>query len=192
MSAQLPPDANIPSAIYELATSHRLGTPLKRQRRRAVQIFLMCELLFCIALFGWLSYIIYGYIAFTILSHTYPNINSVPDNQLANYLWLQGLHDNLWLYTLQTLVPFLSLMSSSHPVFVAYRTKLYLCTDGLLKIYKKKDEVVRWYEVKELYTTNGKVTKLVRRDGSEISLPLWLLSTRGQTLNAVTRAPCPI
>lgn len=41
MIAQLTPDANIPSSIYELAASHKLGTPIKKQKRKAVQIFLI-------------------------------------------------------------------------------------------------------------------------------------------------------
>lgn len=143
-------ERNIPPQIYELAAISRAGAPLKRQKRRFVQIFLVGELLFGIVLLGWICYNIYGYIAFIILSQTYPTVTSVPDNQLENYLWLQGLHDNFWLDTLQIAAPFLSLIGSSFPLFTAYRTKLYLCTDGLLQVTRKKDEKVslglaEWY-----------------------------------------------
>lgn len=45
MTAQLPQDSNISPQVYELATSHGVGTPLKRQNRKLVQILLIafCE-----------------------------------------------------------------------------------------------------------------------------------------------------
>ena len=185
MNTHLEPDSNIPSYIYEIAASHGVGIPLKRQRRRFVQIFLFFELLFVLALLGWFGYNIYGYIAFTLLSHAYPNINSVPDNQLDTYFWLQNLHDNFWLHSLQIIATSLIPISKSFPFFLAYRTRLYICTDGLLKIYRGKEEAIRWNEVKELITTHGKVTGLVKRDGANISLPQLLMSGRDKSLNTL-------
>lgn len=183
MSIQQLSEKNIPSQVYELAAEHEVGIPLKRQRRRFIQIFLLFVLLMSIAWLGWLGYNIYGYLAFLVLSRTYPTINSVPDNQLGNYLWLQGIHDNFWIYTLQITASYLSLLSSAFPIFAAARTKLYLCSDGLLIITRKKVEAVRWDGVKEFFTRNGKVTKLVRRDASSVELPFVLVSGRANTLN---------
>lgn len=186
---QLQPERNIPSQIYELAARYSVGTPLKRQRKRSntiVLIFIVLSVLFCI---WWIGYNMYGYIAFSILSHTYPDINSVPDNQLENYHRLQAIHDHSWLYTFRVAGPLLAAISWLIALFSAYQTKLYICTDGLLKIYKKKDEAIRWDEVKELYLTKGNVTRLVKQEGSDVFLSPFLVDKRLNTLliDEVTR-----
>lgn len=183
MSTQESFEKPISPQVYELATNHGVGVPLKRQSRRFVQIFLLFVLLFSLVWLGLLGYTIYGYIAFMLLAHTYPTINSVPDNQLGNYLWLQVRHDDFWSDILQITAAYLSLLSSAFPMFSAARTKLYLCSDGLLILTRKKVEAVRWDDVKEFFTRNGKVTKLVRRDGSSIELPFLLVSGRANMLN---------
>lgn len=175
-------DHSIPAQIYELASSYRVGTPRKRQRRSFIQIVLLFEILFGLFLLGWIGYDIYGYVAFSLLSHTYPDVNSVPDNQLGTYLQLQAIHDQFWPYMLQTVASLLVLSGHSVAFFSASRTKLYICTDGLLKIRKKKDEAVRWDEVKELYLANNKVIRLVKREGGEIFLPALLLDKALTTL----------
>lgn len=185
MNTHLPSEKSIPPQVYELAASHEVGIPLKRQRRRFVQIFLLFVLLFSITWLGWIGYNVYGYIAFILLFHTYPSINSVPDTQLENYLWLQGIHDHFWIYTLQITASYLSLLSSAFPVFSAARTKLYLCSEGLLIITRKKGEAVRWDNVKEFFTRNGKIIKLVKRDGNSVELPFLLVAGRANTLNPV-------
>src|SRR5258706_2310110 len=152
---QLQPDSNIPVQVYELATSHGIGTPLKGQRRRVIQILIIVVGIFML---WWLGYTIYGYIA---------------------------LHDNSWQDMLQYAAALLGLMSQYSIFSSAYRTKLYMCTDGLLKIYKQKDEAVRWDEVKELYIANGNVTRLVKQDGSDFLLPQLLMSSGDKTLNTL-------
>jgi hypothetical protein len=152
---QLQPDSNIPLQVYELATSHGIGTPLKGQRRRVIQILIIVVGIFML---WWLGYTIYGYIA---------------------------LHDNSWQDMLQYAATLLGLMSQYSIFSSAFRTKLYVCTDGLLKIYKQKDEAVRWDEVKELYMANGNVTRLVKQDGSDFLLPQLLMSGGDKTLNTL-------
>ncbi|HEU5231196.1 MAG TPA: DUF6585 family protein, partial [Ktedonobacteraceae bacterium] len=196
MSTQLQPDSNIPPQVYELAAMRGVGSPLKRRRRKLIQVFLIIILLLAIALLGWLGYNIYGYIAFLIISQTYPSVESVPDNQLDTYLWLQTLHDGFWLFLLQFIGMLLSLFGSAFTFLEAYRAKLYICTDGLLKIYGKKDEAVRWDEVKEFYTINGTIIRLVKQDGSKISLPHLLMGGRDKSFNTfisdeVTRCLLP-
>lgn len=185
MIAQLQPDARIPPQVYELASSHGVGTPLKRHKRKSIQIVLVIGLLALLFLVGWFCYNIYGYIAFIILSRTYPNINDVPPDRLDNYLWLQVIHDNFGTDMLQISAPLLAIVGRVFPFYPAYRTKLYICTDGLLKVYKKKDQAIRWDEVKELYTTNGNVTKLVKQDGSSFELPSLLMSGSGKTISTL-------
>jgi hypothetical protein len=100
----------------------------------------------------------------SILSHTYPNVNNVPDNQLNKYLQLQGLHDSFWPGGIQLILGLLGVIARCAPFFSAYRTKLCICTDGLLKIYTGKDEAVRWDEVKELYILQGNQAGETRRE----------------------------
>ena len=78
MITQLQPDPNVPSKIFELANSHGVGIPLKRHKRIFLQIVVVIELLVLLFLVGWFCYNVYAYIAFSMLSHTYPNINDVP------------------------------------------------------------------------------------------------------------------
>jgi len=183
--AQLQPDSSIPSHIYELATYHDVGIPLKMQRKRLILIFHVLALIVGIAEMVWLGYTIYGYIAFTILSHTYPNPASVPDSQASNYFWLQAIHDNFWQNNLQEIAVWLRLLSFRSNFYSAYRTKLYLCIEGLLKIYKKKVEAVRWNEIKELYIPGGNLTRLVKQDGSDFILPRSLMVGRDKRITNV-------
>jgi hypothetical protein len=182
---QIQPDSNIPPHIYELATTHHVGTPLKKQRRRLLQIVLILEILFGLCLLGLLGYYIYGYVAFNFLLHTYPDINSVPDNQLDHYISLQALHDQFWPNILQETSLLLTWLGQFMVFYVPVRTQLYFCTDGLLKIGRKKVEAVRWDEVKDLYSPRGSVTRLVKEDGSDLSFPQLLLSGRRNTLNTL-------
>lgn len=86
---------------------------------------------------------------------------------------------------LQIAAPLLTIGGNFFTIYRPYRTKLYICTDGLLKIYKKKDEAIRWDEVKELYTTGGNVAKMVKQDGNSFELPSLLMSGRSKTINTL-------
>lgn len=176
MVIQLQPDPKLPAQVYELANSNEAGTPLKRLRRRFIEIVFAFGVLCFIAAIGYMGYDIYAYIAFIYLSHIYPNVNSVPANQLDNYLWLQVLHDNFWRHILTSAI----LLGHSLTIYItflqAYRTRLYICTEGLLKIYKKKIEAIRWDAVKEFDLAQNYVSKLVKQDGSTFIFPSLLIS----------------
>jgi len=172
--SQLRPDSNIPPHIYELAASHNVGTPLKRQRSSLVQIIGILGIITIAAFIGWLCYDIYTYIAFIRFSQIYPNFNSIPSNQLDTYFWLQGQYNNFWLNVVQIIAILLGLVSRPQ-VYIALRTKLYICSDGLLKIYKKKDDATRWDEIKEYYLKENKVSRLAKADEGEITLPPFLM-----------------
>lgn len=131
---------------------------------------------------GMLVYSVYGLIAFIFLSQIYPNINSVPDNQLGNYTWLQGIHDDFWRFSLGLLSPLLSFAGIYLPLASANRTQLYICTDGLLKIYKKKDEAIRWDEIQVLSSPIVNTLWLVSNSGKVFTLPLLLIAGRNKTL----------
>ena len=182
MISQLQPESTIPSQIYELAVKHNVGTPLRRYRNKSTRVFVVVFALIFLALLGMLVYSIYGFIAFIFLSQTYPNINSVPDNQLDNYIWLQGIHDDFWRSSLGLLSPLLSFASFYLPLASANRTQLYICTDGLIKIYKKKEEVIRWDEIQVLSSPIAKTLWLVSNSGKVFTLPLLLISERNKTL----------
>lgn len=193
---QLRPDTNIPSQIYELTSIHNIGMPLKKYQRR---LFAIISLILIIAIFYCLymiCYDIYGYIAFMGLSHTYPNINDVPSNQVANYIQLQVLHDNFWQDIQQITNLLIIAMGNLLILYPVSQIKLYVCSNGMLKIYKKKDLAICWDEVKELHTTLGNVTKLVKLDGSSFELPALLMSGYDKTINTlildeITRSSLP-
>lgn len=182
MNTPYPADQRIAPQIYELANTHGVGIPLRRPKRLSTQIIFILIVLFTILCFGWIFYQIYGYIVFVILSQQYPNVNTVPIDQLANYLWFQSLHDEFWPDMVQAMSPLVGALSALLAYYPAYKTKLYICTDGLLKIFRRKDEAIRWDKVKEFYTTNGRVTSLVRLDESRLELPVMLISGRDTTI----------
>jgi len=173
--SQLRPDGNIPTRIFELAAKHNVGMPLERQRSSLVQILGVVGIIVIAAFVGSLCYNVYEYIAFIRFSQIYPNFNSVPPNQLNTYFWLQAQSNNFWQNLLQTSFPLLGLVSRPQ-VYFALRTKLYICSDGLLKIYKKNDEAIRWDEVKEYYLKGSKVSRLFKADEGEITLPPLLMN----------------
>jgi hypothetical protein len=180
MIPQPQPAQNIPSRIYELAISHNVGAPLKRHRNNIVQIILIFDLLAGILVLGWLGYVLYGYVAFSILAHTYPNINTVPDTQLDNYTGLQALHDDVWSNILLAAAPVLTLLGQYMTFSSTNNVQLYICADGLLKIERKKDEAIRWDAIKELYPPIGSRNRvrLVKQDGSNFLLPSTLVSSQ--------------
>ncbi|GHO59628.1 DUF6585 family protein [Ktedonobacter robiniae] len=187
MINQLQPESTIPSQIYELAVKHNVGTPLKRSNNKFAQVFTIVVAIFFLIQLGMLGYHIYGFIAFIFLSQTYPNVNSVPDNQLENYAWLKSLHDDFRQSSLQLISPLLAILNIYLPFASASRTRLYICTDGLLKVYKKQDEAIRWDEIQELYTPIGGAFRLIKEDGSNFSLPLLLTIGRNKNLmNIIT------
>lgn len=184
--AQLQPEESISLHIYELAGSYNLGTPIKRQQRTAVQVFFFVLLAFLLCITGWLCYNIYAAIAYIILSHIYPHFYNVPPDQWSNYFWLQAIYDNFWSIMLQSALPLLTGLGLFITYYHAYRTKLYLCTDGLLKIYKKKVEVARWDEVQDFYlSSNGIVTRLVKLDSSSLAIPQILMGSKGKKINTL-------
>lgn len=186
MIAQLQPDASISPHIYELAGSYNLGSPIKRHQRKFVQIFFFIVLAFLLCITGWLCYSIYAAIAYIILSHIYPHFYNVPPDQWSNYFWLQAMHDNFWSDMLQLAILLFSTLSIFLPTYRAYRIKLYICTDGLLKIYKKKVEAARWDEVQNFYLSdNGLVTRLVKLDSSRFEIPSLLLKGSGKKDNTL-------
>ena len=186
MITQLQQDTRILPQIYELATSHGVGIPLKKHTRRLLQIILVLWLLTFLCMVGFLCYNVYGYIAFILLSHTYPDINSVPPDQLDNYIWLQVLHDSLFTWrSLQIVVPLFTIITQFSTFYPPYQTKLYICTDGLLKIYKKNVETIRWDEIKEVHTTGGNVTTLVKQDDCNFELPRLLMAGSRKTTSAL-------
>lgn len=181
MTTQLQANGTIPPHIYEIAARDGVGIPLKRHQRRYLQIICIVDFIIVFMVAAWLCYTIYASIAFLFLSHTYPDVNNVPPNQLDNYLWLQALHDNFWFNMLKVAVPLLGLWVQLPPFYRAFRTGVYVCTEGVLTIYKQKEEAIRWDEVKEIYTTNGSVTRLVKEDRSSLALPFLLMGGRNQT-----------
>ena len=186
MIAQLQPEESISPHIYELVGSYNLGTPIKRQQRKAVQVFFFALLAFLLCIMGWMCYNIYAAIAYIILSHIYPHFYNVPPDQWSNYFWLQAIYDNFWSIMLQSALPLLTGLGLFITYYHVYRTKLYLCTGGLLKIYKKKVEAARWDEVQEFYISgNGLVTRLVKWDDSRIEIPPLLLGGNGKKANTL-------
>jgi hypothetical protein len=180
MIPQPQPAQNIPSRICELAISYNVGVPLKRHRNNAVQIILIFDILAGILALGWFGYVLYGYVAFSILAHTYPNINTVPHTQLDNYIWLQMLHDDIWSNILPAAALVLTLLGQYMTFSSANNVQLYICADGLLKIERKKDEAIRWDAIKELYPPASGLIRLVKQDGSNFLLPsLLVLAQRG-------------
>lgn len=172
MSVQLRPEARIKPQVYELAGQYGVGTPQKKYVSIFARIFVALACLVFVFFIGFLCYYIYAYIAFSILSQTYPNIDNVPADQLHNYIHLKVLHDDFWKDILQlgaTALQFMVVCLAFYPIS---RLNVYLCSDGILKIDGKKEEAVRWAEVKEIYTAGGKVTKLVKLDESSFELPV--------------------
>ncbi len=181
MITRLQTDDKIPPHIYDIAARQGVGIPLKRHRRRIVQIICIGTTIFFFIVAGWLCYTIYASIAFIFLSHTYPNVDNVPSNQLDNYLWMQVMHDDFWANLLQSGSALLGGWANLALFYRAFRTNIYVCTEGLLLLYKKKEEAIRWDEVEEFYTTNGSVTRLVKEDRSSLALPFLLMGGRNQT-----------
>lgn len=182
MIFQLQPDHKIPLSIYDIAARHGVGMPLKRHQNRYVQIVRIVPYIMVLVA-AWICYNIYASLAFISLSHTYPTADTVPAGLLDQYIWLQDLHDHFWTNLLQTAAPALNIWFGLSRFSSAFRTKVYICTEGLLTIYKKQEKTMRWDEIKEIYTTNGSVTRLVGADGSNLSLPFLLMRGHNQTTN---------
>jgi hypothetical protein len=166
--SQLRPDSHIPPRIYELAAAHNVGMPIKRQGSSLPRIIGIVGVIIIATFVVWLGYNIYTYIAFIRFSQLYPNPYNIPSNQLSTYSWLQIQHDNFWLSMLQVTIPLLGIVLRPE-IYTLWHTKLYICSDGLLKIYKKKDEAARWDEIKEYYVKGNNVSRIVKADESEIT-----------------------
>ncbi|HET8913220.1 MAG TPA: DUF6585 family protein, partial [Ktedonobacteraceae bacterium] len=195
MISSLNPDDKIPAHIYELASSHNVGTPLMKHKN--AYRFPVFEVVFMyLILLVWTCYDIYGYIAFTWLFHSYPTFAYVPANQQSSFIWLKTLHDDV-------LLDFVKLCGILGPVvikapldFLKLTPNLYLCSEGLMQISRKKVEAIRWDEVEHLYLQYGKVSKLERKDKSAIKfVPILFSNSASPTIKIiieeVTRCQLP-
>lgn len=182
MITQLPADSTIPQNIVEIAAYCGVGTPVKRhQRNLMIKIYFIVTPVFAIGVAFWLVYLIYGYFAFIPLSQTYPDIFQVPQNQLDNYIGLQLVHNRFWFYLVILILALVSILSHFFSTLRLFRTRIYLCTEGLLLVYKQEKEAIRWDDVTEVHLNNNIVKELVREDGSKMKLPFLLMTGRDQT-----------
>lgn len=171
MATPLQSDGKIPLHIYESAAHTNVGIPLKKLTNWPAQIMCSLGAIVFLCLLGWLGYNIYGAIAFIFLSQTYPTSDAVPIEQLGNYFWLQNLHDTFWQIVFAIASPLLGSLGLIGQFYQGARIQIYLCSEGILTIYKKKAVAMRWDDVQEFYLSNGYVTRLVREDKTSLLLP---------------------
>ncbi|GER91863.1 hypothetical protein KDW_60250 [Dictyobacter vulcani] len=176
MTTQLQPDGKLPLHIYESAAYTNVGIPLKKLVNWPAQIICSLGAIVFLCLLGWLCYNIYGAIAFIFLLQTYPTSDAVPIEQLGNYFWLQYLHDNFWYNAFVIASPLLGSLGLFGQFYQGARAQIYLCSEGMLTIYKKNVEAIRWDDVKEFYLSNrSSVTQLAREDKTRLLLPFSIL-----------------
>ena len=170
MFAHMQPEARINNKTYQQARLAGLGTPLRAYRNTFLRIINIFCLLISIASAVWLCYLIYAYFAFIPLAKKYPTLLAVPLHQLDQYLWLEIMHDSFWYSSLTVVMILLSSLLAFFFYSIGFNTKIYICTEGLLKVEKGKIEAIRWDEVKRLYTTRGNVISLLRKDDSRFTI----------------------
>jgi hypothetical protein len=174
-----------PGHLYELAARAGVGTPLERIHSKSMYILLAVEVFFALALLGWIGETIYEWLAFLSLSKMYPHITAVPDYLFNTYSWYGASYDNRWRFILTTIPLTLGFLLQWLPHWPAYQIRLYLCTDGLLKVDKKKIEAVRWDEIEEMSRSHGRVTQIKKQDGTTIVFPARLLGGQTNRFNAI-------
>jgi hypothetical protein len=195
MISSLKPDDKIPAHIYELASSYNVGTPLMKHKN--VYRFPLFEVVYIyLAFLVWTCYDIYGYIAFTWLLHSYPTFANVPANQQSSFIWLKTLHDDVLLDFVKLCVILGPVVIKAPLDFLRRTPNLYLCSEGLVLISRKKVEAIRWDEVEHLYLQYGKVSKLERKDKSAIKfVPILFSNAASPTIKIiieeVTRCQLP-
>ncbi len=175
----------IPGHLYELAAKTGVGTPLERVHSKSLSILLVVEVFLALALLGLIGETICEWLAFLSLAKMYPNIATVPDHLFNTYRQYGVSYDNRWRFILTTIPATLGLLSQWLSHWPAYRIRLYLCTDGLLKVDKKKIEAVRWGEIEEISRSKGRVTQITKQDGTTLVFPAHLLGGQTNRFNAI-------
>ncbi|GCE28722.1 hypothetical protein KDA_42060 [Dictyobacter alpinus] len=175
MGTQLQAESKMPLHMYESAAHANVGRPLEKLVSRSAQILCILGAIISLLLFAWLCYSLFAALSFGVLAQTYHTSAEVPADQLQNYRWLQNLHDNFWLNMPGIIIPLGASLILFGRFYLAARTQLYICSEGLLTIYRKKEEAIRWDDVREFYLLNGSVTQLVRTNKTRLLLPFSIL-----------------
>lgn len=141
MLAELEKDPKIPTEIYQIAERQHVGMPVKCYRPQ---------------------YMILQRIAVPILCCM----------MLLDTVWMlwlifsAGTPYNIWITSLSGLTSLILPFC----IYSQTRLRFYICTEGLLSIDGKKQEAIRWDEIKEYYWNGSVVQTLVRNDGSRFTI----------------------
>lgn len=178
-------DGMIPPHIYEIAARYGLETPLKRRQRKFIIVPKFVSIPIFFLVFVSICYNIYAAFAIDLFPHSLPDPDILPIlfPQLENTIWLKLFHEQFWNALPQLGILAIGSRRGRTELRRISQTQLYLCTEGLLLIYKKQEEAIRWDEVNAFYTTNGIVTRLVKEDTSSFTFPTLLMQGRDQSTN---------
>lgn len=193
LSKQAKSAEQIPINVYETAGRYQLGTPLVQYKTIALRFWLVFfPLLFLIGVFSLVESI-----------HEYNRLRDqqaqVRDCQCfvtakqrtAQKEMVQDydhfLHDQQ-MDIMGCITRLFAPAAFSVGLYLTRKKRLYVCSDGLLFTNGKKEEAIRWDEVKEF-----RESEVRRADGSIFTLGrIWLMSKSGDFNKRVEAAVIPL